>query len=252
MSAFKYQERPEKSDLCAIVIPTHKKDYTESERFCLHRAVNILAKWDIFFVTDYDNTNQPIKLEDQQLRSSVFPKKIFESVRTYSNWLLTDQLYQRFGLYKKILICQTDVLIIEDQVERWANKDYDYIGAPWHGLISIKPNYRSTVEFNNTEYKLFVGNGGFSMRDGNRICAALRRNAEFISEFTENEDGAFSFLGIIDPIFQLAPYHEACLFSLELRAAETMAKTEKMPMGFHGLEKYDPNLWALVLKLIGG
>ena len=84
------------------------------------------------------------------------------------------------------------------------------------------------------------------MRDNKGICSVLERNADFVSEFTENEDGAFSFLGIIDPVFKLAPYHEACLFSLELRSAEIIAKTKKIPMGFHGLEKINTNLWNFV------
>jgi hypothetical protein len=245
MNTFGFQEIPEKSNKCAVVIPTYKKSYTESEEFCIRQTFRMLGNWDIFFATDAENVDQTIKTENVKPRYSIFSKKTFESVKSYSNWLLTVEPYKRFGLYKKILICQSDALIIEDQLEHWVNKDFDYIGAPWHGLISIRPNYRSTIAFNDNEYKLFVGNGGLSMRDNKGICSVLERNAEFISEFAENEDGAFSFLGIIDPLFKLAPYHEACLFSLELRAAEIMEKTKKLPMGFHGLEKNNMNLWRL-------
>ena len=250
MNTFGFQEIPEKSNKCAIVIPTYKKTYTESEELCIRQTFAILGEWDIFFATDAENAEQTLKLKNGKPRYSIFSKKNFESVKSYSNWLLSDEPYQRFGLYKKMLICQSDALIIEDQIEHWVSKDFDYIGAPWHGLISIRPNYRSTIGFNDEEYKLFVGNGGLSMRDNMGICSALKRNAGFISEFTENEDGAFSFLGIIDPLFKLAPYHEACLFSLELRAAEIIAKTQKMPMGFHGLERNNINLWDLAKKTL--
>jgi hypothetical protein len=186
---------------------------------------------------------QPVDFKGDSARYFLSDKKNFESIKNYSNWLMTHELYKAFYMYKKILICQADVLIIEDQIKYWVDKDYDYIGAPWHGLLKIKPNYNSTLNYNGNEYALFVGNGGFSMRDTSGICNALERNSNFFNEFLENKDGAFSFVGLIDPLFKLAPYHDACLFSLELLAFETIKKTKKMPMGFHALEKHDGKFW---------
>ena len=243
-------ETPIKSNKCAVVIPTYKNNYTESEHTCLTSALNSLNNWDIYFATHSEKSLQPFSNENGLYKTSLFEKKIFNSVESYSNWLLTEDLYKRFGLYKKILICQSDVFINADEVEYWVSKDYDYIGAPWHGLVSITPQYASTPNINGISFNLFVGNGGFSMRDTRGSIEALKRNDSLLKEFNGNEDGLFGFLGLIDPQFKLAPYHDACLFSLELLAKETIGKTKKIPMGFHALEKHDPLMWSLITQKI--
>jgi len=242
------QELPEKSDKCAVIIPTHKRIYSESEALCIRRALSILCNWDIFYVTNPINSAQPLHDDAKSVRSSLFTDEFFQSVQNYSDWLLTDSLYKRFGLFNKILIVQSDAWIVEDQINYWVDKDYDYIGAPWHGMVSVKPNFRSTPRMKGYEFKMFVGNGGLSMRDTHGIRKALLRNSALLTEFNGNEDGVFSFMGLVDPLFKIAPYHDACLFSLELLAAETILKTGKIPMGFHALEKNDAALWRLAIN----
>ena len=241
-------EFPQKSDKCAVIIPVYKSYYSETELICIGSALNRLCKWDIFFATHEGNISQPFCIDGKSSRYSLFSEEKFSSINAYSDWLLTSDLYFRFRLYKKILICQTDAYVTKDEIAYWVAKDYDYIGAPWHGIISINPNYKSTPSFNADNFKLFVGNGGFSMRDTVGSIGVLERNRDLVSEFRGNEDGLFSFFGIVDPTFKLAPYHDACCFALELRAKETIEKTGKLPMGFHALEKHDPVLWKHLIS----
>jgi hypothetical protein len=245
-----YTELPKKSKDCAILIPLYKSEYSDSEMLCIKSAMEKLSKWDIFFVTHPYNVNQPFEIDQTLIRYSLFGERHFHSVNSYSSWLLTSELYLRFQAYKKILICQTDAYVIVDDISYWVVKDYDYIGAPWHGLISITPNYNATPHLNGTQFKLFVGNGGFSMRDPAGVANALIRNCELSQEFRGNEDGFFAFLGLLDPLFKVAPYHDACIFALELQARETLRQTKRMPMGFHALEKNDIALWReLTVKM---
>jgi hypothetical protein len=241
-------ESPLKSDKCAVVIPLYKSIYSENETICVNSALTKFGHWDIFFATHVENTNQPFLIDGKSVRYSFFKKERFKSINSYSEWLLTFELYSKFINYKKILICQTDAYIVSDEINYWVDKDYDYIGAPWHGLVSITPNYQATPNFNGKEFKLFVGNGGFCMRDTSGCVNTLLRNSDIVNEFHGNEDGLFAFLGIVDPLFKMAPYHDACLFALELLAADTINKTKKMPMGFHALEKNDFSFWRDIIR----
>ena len=72
----------------------------------------------------------------------------FASIRCYNRLLLQTSFYQKFHEYSHILICQLDVCIMR-KLEISHLLKYDYVGSP------------CTFELGD---KLYVGNGGFSIR----------------------------------------------------------------------------------------
>ena len=60
-----------------------------------------------------------------------------------------------------MLIVQTDAWIFKDELQKWCNMEYDYIGAPWCHLCKNvhNCNYEEVAD-----QKSIVGNGGLSLR----------------------------------------------------------------------------------------
>lgn len=80
-----------------------------------------------------------------------FDDKWFESVSTYSVFMLTKEFYEKFTSYEFLLIYQLDAWVFRNELEYWCAQGYDYLGAPW---------FKDAT----TMYSK-AGNGGFSLRN---------------------------------------------------------------------------------------
>lgn len=115
------------------------------------------------------------------------------SVSEYNLFMKMHDFYESLNA-KKVLIFQTDSVMLKKGMERFMQ--YDYVGAPWH-------------------WHRTCGNGGFSLRSVDvmkKACinACNARNANI------NEDLIFS--KYVSDHYKLAPYNEAYSFSREHRA----------------------------------
>ncbi len=83
----------------------------------------------------------------------------FSSWTEYNSLLKTKCFYEKLCEYHYLLIIQTDAFIFSSSLSEFYQ--YDYVGAPWqrNPLRFIKGN---------------VGNGGFSLRNINKILAILK------------------------------------------------------------------------------
>lgn len=109
-----------------------------------------------------------------------FPDKYFVSLRAYNKLVLSEEFYRSFQHYTYMLIYQLDAYVFKDELLNWANKGYDYIGAPWlpwkKRHLSVIGRYRLYCQrlfcrlfdektFKTDKYYAYqVGNGGFSLR----------------------------------------------------------------------------------------
>ena len=84
-----------------------------------------------------------------------FPAEFFRSIGDYSRLLLSEEFYQRFSLYKWLLICQLDVWVFRDELDFWCKGNFDFIGAP------ISAHWDPDRD---CSLRGIVGNGGFSLR----------------------------------------------------------------------------------------
>ena len=173
----------------------------------------------------------------------------FESVRTYSNWMLLPDLYQQFSAFDFVVICQLDAIIVRP-LPLELDLNFDFLGAPWvppwnvlwnpfdRKLKSVHPVMRPLAR------TLRVGNGGLSIRrvDVFRRLGNLPRFAKM-----PNEDIVISYfhrrLGI-----RLAPPELAGRFFMET-GASTWTPAEPIPSvyGFHALERFNPALEDAIL-----
>lgn len=92
------------------------------------------------------------------------------SVAEYSNLLLTTTFWNLLS-GKKILLYQEDTFLFHGNIEPFLK--YDFIGAPWP-----------------KEFKLEVGNGGFSLRSRDKMIEIIE-NYTITEELQKNEDVFF-------------------------------------------------------------
>jgi hypothetical protein len=200
------------------------------------------------------------------------------SSSTYSRLLLSADFYRRFSDYDYILIYQLDCLVFSENLNRWCDMGFDYIGAPWVGLGPDGSAYVSRV-----------GNGGLSLRKVRsflRVCGAtggirffiqatravltselhdleaydrsdrLRKKLSilkdlfhgpqsYIANYSLNEDRFWSDRAkLFMPWFSIAPVELAMRFSFEGNPRFCFERTgHELPFGCHGWYKHDRGFW---------
>lgn len=92
------------------------------------------------------------------------------SVMKYSSLLLTTNFWKRLS-GKKILLYQEDTFLFHGNIKPFLK--YDFIGAPWP-----------------KDFKLEVGNGGFSLRTRDKMIEIIE-NYKITEELQKNEDVFF-------------------------------------------------------------
>ena len=165
---------------CAVIIPIYRDILSEVEKFSMDNNINKLKNHDIYLIMP--KTLELVNLcEYNQLKIERFEDAYFKGYHGYNHLMMSEEFYQRFEKYEKILICQYDVWVFEDRLEYFCNLNYDYIGAP------------AFLEFNEEgKYRVLPGNGGFSLRDVENILKLLKTHAKERDKWAEAEDKFFS------------------------------------------------------------
>jgi hypothetical protein len=166
--------------IACIGVPIYKQTLNPLEIISLERLFAIEKEHKIFFITfpqlDTDFYSKYLR-NQKNLDITYFNQKYFSSIDGYNKLLLSSHFYKRFDRFEYILIYQLDALIIKDELNHWCSRDYDYIGAPWFDIETKYSFYQKLcnssnaifrwikrkVDFNKGQ-KIFVGNGGFSLR----------------------------------------------------------------------------------------
>ena len=220
----------------AVVIPIYKETLNELEKISLAQVKKILGRYQIIFVA-------PKGLKCNYLTSGCkiyyFPPQFFQSVGTYNILMKHPLFYKAFLAYEYILIYQLDAFVFSDMLEYFCSLGYDYIGAAWYPLRK--------VDFNGKQYKIGVGNGGFSLRNVTKFYnLILNHNKIFSQTPSDAEDNLFSLCGILYPDeFKVAPLKIAYEFSVEVLPRRFVNKNGgELPFGCHDWYKSDANFYV--------
>lgn len=259
----------------AIVVPTYKTDFNKEEALSLMHLEKFLNKHDRFFVVP--DKLDPKKIKRKGYKAVKFPSEYFSNVRKFSELTTIPEFYEQFTNYQYILVYHLDALVFSDQLIKWCNKGYDYIGAPLFnskiGLLTCRKNS-----------PLSGSNGGFSLRKVNSFIKVLQK-AKSLSRRTSdnpkirklwlllavllnkshkiwldalptdypfNEDGFWSFEAPkYFTKFKVAPFNDALRFSFETSPEKCFQmNNNKLPFGCHAWMKYNREFWQpYLLKL---
>lgn len=215
---------------CIIVVPVYKETPTYNERKSIEQLITILGSHDICLIVPKGlNVDEYKKMSDKFLVEEFNPY-YFTGRLKYGELMNYSGFYKTFKDkgYEYLLVYQPDCWVFRDELDKWCDMGYDYIGAPFF------------VKW-FSDRGLFVGNGGFSLR---KIESMISYIEEFGSKGMPH-DGT-------DDGFFAANYHNklnipkpelAAEFSLETAAYGQYNHTHVLPFGCHAYRRYDWNFW---------
>ena len=220
----------------AVVIPVYRELFEHNELISLQQAVRCFDGYDLFFLAP---EGLQVK-ENIDLEYKYFPIKFFESVRSYSNLMLTKELYGSFSEYKYILVYQLDSFVFDRNIKSFIDLGYDYIGAPT--LEGMYKPYRS-------EKILFTQNGGFSLRRVSAFINWCEANEQEIALMKIYDDEDSIIYALRSKGLKLAPINIALQFSFDSNVRECFKRNNmSLPFGCHAWERYDYEFWEPFIK----
>lgn len=221
-----------------VVIPYYHTDLSETEIISLKQVQKVLKNYDICFIS-------PLRLRhtlrNDKYQIEYFENSFFESVSTYNQLMLTFEFYERFIKYRYMLIYQLDAFVFYDRLDYFCDLNYDYIGAPWI--------YLGKGMVGGINHKVYVGNGGLSLRKISSCIKLLCDGKKELRDFSYNEDFFFS---IAKGDFHVAPLSTALEFSIETHVRKCFKiNGRRLPFGCHAWEKYDFLFWKPYIEKQG-
>lgn len=244
----------------AIIIPIYKTELSKTEDISFHQCLKILGNYPIVIVcpsgfdkTDFNNLN--VKFEE-------FDAAFFKNISGYNRLMLDAQFYERFLPYTYILIYQLDAFVFRDELKKWCDKNYDYIGAPWLATNnriskSLKP-FQSKKKKKRRPIFYKVGNGGLSLRKTKVFYKISKKLENSINEQLSRREEIYSIEDVFwslkvpeyFPEFSVPDYKTAAAFALDRKPKIGLKIIkEKMPFGCHGFNKPKViDFWMPIIK----
>lgn len=145
---------------CVIVVPVYNEVPNELEQLSLKQLDAIIKDdTEICLVgPNRINFSSYVELFNNNIPTCTnFDDKYFESNKSYSQLCLSYDFYKRFDYYEYMFIYQTDCWIFRNEIKKFCEMGYDYIGGPIYSPGSHWPGF-------NTCSRPIVGNGGLSLR----------------------------------------------------------------------------------------
>lgn len=258
-----------------IIIPIHKSTPSDDEMMSLRQCALVLNSHPICIVcpqglniTTYCDvlTNYGSNWTIER-----FHPQFFDGIKGYNLLMLDKSFYERFAVYQYMLIYQLDAWVFRDELDKWCEKGYDYVGAPW-----IEEDEKRNPRL------VGVGNGGFSLRRIQHFIDVLSYNGPVRDPSQLNIPHSFKnsiykilyslgyqntisyykkdptlyediFLSIFlsnTKLHAIMPSpDEASLFSFEKHPSLLYSKNNKLPFGCHAWRKYDyDSFWINYIK----
>jgi len=259
-------------NLVRVVIPIYKTVLDQTELLSLKRSIRILKKHPFTIVCPEGLDLASIKKHFENVRYQIkrFPPVFFKNIDGYNRLMLSRIFYDAFYDVDYILICQTDVLVVRDELDFWCSTDFDYIGAPWLGssrnfwniyLAEITNFLKRIIGKKEKRYDhLFkVGNGGFSLRKVKKHKVIVSKYSDLIDYYIQNcpvedyhiEDVFFSIKAPqLDPDFAIPEWKTALKFCIDRKPKLGMEFNQgKLPFAIHGFNKPKvQKFWKPIIK----
>lgn len=257
----------DKKDI-AIVVPIYKLPLSPDDRICLNQLFKVMTGYDIYAVFP-ENLDITDVCEEYPLLKSSMESSHFSSLRSYNKLVLSRSFYDAFYNYKYILINQLDTYIFKDELCKWANSGFDYVGAPfvpdknkywsplrrlWCKLNFYLRRYKGTNPHHSQWYQ--VGNGGLCLRNVSKFQNITKKYKQQIEDDLSDEKDFYpedlwlSFELKDDDRLKTPDWKTALLFSIECSPQKCMDIIgNKLPFGTHAwtLDKHRP-FWEKYIK----
>lgn len=250
-----------------IVIPIYKETLDCVEEISLNRLRKVLiddneravygSVPDVYLVYPkglniskyreiYDKSDH---LEDVRLKEKCFDSEYFKSTATYSQLCISYDFYKAFDKYEYMLIYQLDCYLFKNEISKWCDKGYDYIGGPILSTDCGWDTVKKSMKKNGKEvWHPYVGNGGFSLRKISTFKEITDPNGELRTTY-ELTDELLKVVKYEDKYFcndlydfyqlEIPSWTEALDFGFDMSVdiIYNIFNYKGVPMGIHSVDK---------------
>lgn len=235
-----------------VLVPIYKARLDPLEQYSVDKSFSVLDGREVCFIGPRGLDLHYYQERYPGVRFLEYDPSCFASIPGYNRLLLNAAFYRQFADYEFMLILQTDALLLRDELDLWCAQPFDYVGAPWPDGYELFVNAGPFEGQNGKRVKVFVGNGGLSLR---RVRKCLSLIEEFSGDVMmifdrtgSSEDLFFSFMGALSGDFIIPNEITASRFSLELKPSHYVAVNGgKLPMGGHAWWKHETEFWRGLL-----
>ena len=226
---------------CVIVVPIYKK-LDEIERFSFNTLISLVKNIDIVII-------KPSSMSFAYLgyKEVSFNDDYFKSTDSYSELCKSHEFYAAFSEYEYMLIYQLDCVLLKNDILKWCEKGYDYIGAP---IISSNANWDIVPA---------IGNGGLSLRRIEKFLELTNAEYKFLKKYSAvyNNDSKKELYDKYEDLyfcefvssnwkFTTPSFKIACKFAIDMNPDHI--SMSELPMGIHAFDKNIP-FWRKVVNI---
>ncbi len=249
-----------------IVIPVHMPEPTEPEKVSLLQTLSVLHRYPIVF-------QAPLSLDTSWYLNFCAGKSDISVERfdwrgheAYSMLQTNPLFYKRFLAYDYMLTCHLDAFVFRDELTKWCDMGYDYIGSVIYNTRFIMKDtfFKIITTYTNPDY---FGNGGFALKKTKTFYNITWRYKAYIDFYHWQRklrkrgfyDDLFHSLHYpkIYPRFATAPKHLAEQFGADFviyNEAELPFSNKdfsSVPFGIHGWIKNQQEYWKPCIRSFG-
>lgn len=230
-----------------IIVPIYKEILGMREFFSLDHSLKALSSYSLTFIAPIGlNVSNYADRYNGTFR--FYKPEFFSSVQGYNRLLASEAFYVSFKDVEFLVILQPDVFVFRDDLPRWLDSPFDYVGAPWPNGYDLRIQAGKFAAIPDGKViKTYVGNGGFSLRRREKCISLIREYPDIANWFVHsgsNEDLFFSIMGSLSSDFVIPNQMMASQFSVELEPEHYFVLNDHtLPMGVHAWEKYNPDFW---------
>lgn len=161
----KFTQSSQKSALrTAVAIPVYQSRMSVDELSSFRQCLKVLGQHDIFLICPQGLDTSEYEKEASFIRYKRFAPEYFDGIRGYNRLMTSKKVYDSFKDYDYVLIYQLDAWVFQDNLDKWVQKGYDYIGAPWFEH-QTDDDWTALKQDAEGRYQLWLtGNGGLSLR----------------------------------------------------------------------------------------
>lgn len=263
------------TNLVTVVIPIYRPQAKQLEIVSLQQTLKVLGAHRIVLMAPVDLDTRWYEGFCRNRAANLRVERFdWGSSRSgYSELLLSPDFYERFADSEYVLICQPDAFVFRDELEKWCNTGYSYIGSvifndSWFASWAPR-GYKKWIrevadQVRNAHPLEYHANGGFSLRRVDVFRDITRRFGWYIALHKRYRewrkiDNFMEDLFIeqhfrrLSPLFSRPPKAEAIAFGTEHvdLAPPYSANDAQLPFGIHGWIDHQQDRWLPILRRLG-
>jgi len=235
----------------SIAVPVYRTNLDEREEVSLQSIFRKLGGHHVVLARPEGLDTEALERRFPFREVATFDPAFFASARGYNRLMLSSAFYEAFARSEYVLVCQLDVFVFRDDLARWVDRGYDYVGAPWVSKTALgdpvhwaRMRMRGLLPGRRDRYHSFelrnrVGNGGFSLRSvasHRRVVAGMASIIEAYLQKHLHEDVFWSLEPPRrDPGWRTPGLEEVLSFAWDINPSRLYRMSGgRLPMAAHG------------------